>query len=189
VPVTTVGSSGDAAITTAEEFRASGFDIDGFCAANAAAGSTTVLAGGVTVPAGAWTAPLASSITSPFGMRLHPIHRVWKLHAGTDFAATVGTPLRAASDGVVQKVTWYGGGGLIVVVGHAGGVETWFLHLSEVLVTPGQTVAGGQVIALSGNTGTGTAPHFHLETHVGGVPVDPVAFMAERGVDLRGARS
>ena len=65
-----------------------------------------------------------------------------------------------------------------------GGVETWFLHLSQVLVAPGETVAGGQVIALSGDTGTGTAPHFHLETHVGGVPVDPVTFLSERGVTL-----
>jgi murein DD-endopeptidase MepM/ murein hydrolase activator NlpD len=176
----------DAVVTTAEEFRASGFDIDGFCAANAAAGAPgAVTTAGLTVPPGAWTAPLSSAITSEFGMRLHPVHGVWKLHAGTDFAATVGTPLRAASDGVVSKVTWYGGGGLIVVVDHAGGVQTWFLHLSQVLVKPGDVVTGGQVIALSGNTGVGTGAHFHLETHVGGVSVDPVQFMAERGVDLR----
>jgi murein DD-endopeptidase MepM/ murein hydrolase activator NlpD len=118
-------------------------------------------------------------------MRLHPVHGVWRLHAGTDFAAGIGTPLRAASNGVVSKVTWYGGGGLIVVVDHPGDVQTWFLHLSQVLVKPGDTVAGGQVIALSGNTGTGTAPHFHLETHVAGTPVDPIGFMAERGVSLR----
>ncbi|GEA89722.1 M23 family metallopeptidase [Cellulomonas cellasea] len=182
---TGTGGSSDAAIVTAENYRASGFDIDGFCAANTA-NPSALMSGGETIPAGAWTAPLASLITSEFGMRLHPIHHVWKLHEGTDFAAAVGTPLRAASDGVVKKVTWYGGGGLIVAVEHAGGVETWFLHLSQVVVAPGDAVAGGQVIALSGNSGTGTGPHFHLETHVGGVPVDPVQFMRERGVELTG---
>lgn len=184
----TGAGGGDASVVTAEDYRASGFDIDGFCAVNAA-NPGAVGSGGQTIPAGAWTAPLASSITSGFGMRLHPIHGVWKLHEGTDFAAPVGTPLRAASDGVVKKVTWYGGGGLIVAVEHAGGVETWFLHLSQVQVAPGDAVAGGQVIALSGSSGIGTGPHFHLETHVGGVPVDPVPFMRERGVDLRARAS
>lgn len=187
VPAGTTGT-GDATVITAEAFRASGFDIDGFCAANVATAGAFV-PGGAPIPAGTWTAPLASTITSPFGLRLHPVFGEWRLHAGTDFRAVTGTPLRAASDGVVQRVTWYGGGGLIVVVEHAGGVETWFLHLSQVLVTPGQSVTGGQVIALSGGTGTGTAPHFHLETHVNGVPVDPVPFMLERGVNLRGTTS
>ena len=176
--------SDDATITTAEDFRASGFDIDAFCAENLVT-TAALTTGGQLIPAGTWTAPLASSINSEFGMRLHPVYGDWRLHAGTDFQATTGTPLRAASDGIVSKVTWYGGGGLIVAVEHAGGVETWFLHLSQVLVTPGETVTGGQVIALSGATGVGTAPHFHLETHVNGVPVDPVQFMLERGVDLR----
>lgn len=180
---TPAATTGDATVISAESFRASGFDIDGFCAANAATGGTVVPAG-QPIPAGTWTSPLDSTITSPFGLRLHPVFGQWRLHAGTDFRAVTGTPLRAASDGVVQRVTWLGGGGLVVVVGHAGGIETWFLHLSQVLVTPGQTVTGGQVIALSGGTGTGTAPHFHLETHVDGVPVDPVPFMAERGVRL-----
>ncbi|GAA2724011.1 M23 family metallopeptidase [Cellulomonas aerilata] len=178
-------ADGDASIVTAEEFRASGFDIDGFCAANVGV-PAGVFADGSPIPAGAWTSPLASSISSEFGMRLHPVTGVWKLHAGTDFQAATGTPLRAASDGVVSTVTWHATGGLMVVVEHAGGIQTWYLHLSQALVAPGDPVTGGQVIALSGGTGVGTGPHFHLETHVGGAPVDPVAFMLERGVDLRG---
>jgi murein DD-endopeptidase MepM/ murein hydrolase activator NlpD len=182
------GTDGQTAIVTAEQFRASGFDIDGFCAANAA--STTALVGdGSPIPAGTWTAPLVSPISSEFGMRLHPVTGVWKLHAGTDFQAAIGTPLRAASDGVVATVTWHATGGLMVVVDHAGGIQTWFLHLSQALVAPGAPVVGGQVIALSGGTGVGTGPHFHFETHVGGVPVDPIPFMLERGVDLRAGAS
>lgn len=184
-PTDTVGVSpaDEGSVIGADAYRASGFDIDGFCSANLVAASTETDVGQF-LPAGTWTAPLPSQITSAFGMRMHPIHRVWKLHEGTDFQAAVGTPLRAASNGIVTKVTWYGGGGLIVAVAHPDGAETWFLHLSQVLVTPGDTVAVGQVIALSGATGVGTAPHFHLETHVNGVPVDPVGFMLGRGVDL-----
>lgn len=180
----TAGTGGAAAIETAESLRAGGFDLEGFCAANLVS-TSTLLAGGVPIAPGAWTSPLASTITSDFGMRLHPVHGDWRLHAGTDFAAVTGTPLQAASDGVVSKVTWHATGGLMLVMDHAGGVQTWFLHLSEVLVAPGDAVAGGQVVALSGGTGVGTAPHLHFETHVGGVPVDPVQFMVERGVDLR----
>ncbi|MGW6130218.1 M23 family metallopeptidase [Cellulomonas sp. NPDC055163] len=184
VAPTRVEMSGAASILSVEDYRSSGFDIDAFCAANVAGDQSPATADGEIILSGSWTAPLTSPITSEFGMRLHPVHRVWKLHAGTDFQATVGTPLRAASDGVVTTVTWYGGGGLIVAVEHADEAETWFLHLSQVLVRPGDVVAGGEVIALSGNTGVATGPHFHLETHVRGVPVDPVAFFRTRGVEL-----
>lgn len=167
-----------------EDYRSSGFDIDAYCVENLVNGARLVASDEELIPAGSWTAPLASAMTSAFGMRMHPIHHVWRLHAGVDFHAVVGTPLRAASHGVVREVTWHSGGGLIVAVEHTGEVETWFLHLSQVLVAPGATVAGGQVIALSGGTGVGTAPHFHLETRVNGHPVDPVQFMLARGVDL-----
>jgi murein DD-endopeptidase MepM/ murein hydrolase activator NlpD len=179
--------AGGAEIVTADDFRASGFDIDAFCAANAASGGA--FSAGATIPEGTWTTPLVSSINSPFGMRLHPVSGVWRLHAGTDLQAATGTPLAAASSGVVSKVTWHATGGLMIVMDHAGGVQTWFLHLSQALVTPGEPVEGGQVVALSGGTGVGTGPHFHFETHVNGVPVDPVAFMAERGVVLGGVSS
>ncbi|WP_298462242.1 M23 family metallopeptidase [uncultured Cellulomonas sp.] len=192
LPAVDASGSGDAtdvsAVVTAEEFRASGFDIDSYCAANGGA-SGAAFADWSTIPQGTWTAPLASPISSEFGMRLHPVTGIWKLHAGTDFQAATGTPLRAASNGVVSKVTWHATGGLMVVIDHAGGVQTWYLHLSQALVAPGDSVEGGQVVALSGDTGVGTGPHFHFETHVGGVPVDPIAFMAQQGVALRGVAS
>lgn len=168
---------------SAEKYRMSGFDIDSFCSAHRMAVGAATDAH-QNVPPGAWTTPLASPIRSVFGMRMHPVHHVWRLHEGTDLEASVGTPLRAASDGVAKEVTWSGGGGLTLAVQHAGDVETRFLHLSQVLVMPGDTVAGGQVIALSGESGVGTGAHFHFETHMHGRPVDPERFMLERGAPL-----
>jgi murein DD-endopeptidase MepM/ murein hydrolase activator NlpD len=187
-PVTEPGTStGGTQFKTAADFRNAGVDIDEFCGANfeLVAGGDPATNPGTPIAEGEWTAPLQARVTSEFGMRLHPVLGIWRLHAGTDFSASTGTPLVAASNGVVKKVTWWGGGGLIVVITHANDVETWYLHLSQALVKPGDTVQGGQTIALSGATGVGTGPHFHFETHVGGKAVEPVAFMAQRGVNLR----
>ena len=175
-----------AEIVTAEDFRSSGVDIEAFCSENFELASNPAPAEpGQVIPAGQWTAPLQAKITSEFGMREHPVFGDVRLHAGTDFHAPIGTPIASPSVGVVRAVTWDAGGGLMVDITHAGGVMTRHLHLSQALVTPGQEVQGGQTIALSGNTGTGTGAHYHFETHVDGNPVDPVGFMAGRGVDLR----
>ena len=181
---TTDARAGEGPGVTNEDHRLTRVDIDGFCLDSSALVSSVALSG-ATIPAGAWTAPVRSRINSGFGRRLHPVFGDYRMHNGTDFRAATGTPLAAASRGVVETVTWWGGGGLIVVVAHANDVETWYLHLSQALVAPGDQVEGGQVIALSGNTGVGTAAHFHFETHVSGVAVDPVLFMAQRGVDRR----
>ncbi|MBE7702166.1 M23 family metallopeptidase [Oerskovia sp. Sa1BUA8] len=181
------GTEGET-VFTADQYRAAGVDIDSFCNANyqlASTGGTAPTEPGVTIPAGEWTAPLKSRINSEFGMRFHPVYSAWRLHEGTDFRAATGTPVVAASNGIVKKVSWMGGGGLVVILTHADGIETWYLHLSQALVKPGDTIEGGQRIALSGATGVGTAAHFHFETRVNGKPVNPVPFMAERGVDLR----
>ncbi len=94
----------------------------------------------------------------------------WRLHAGTDFHAAVGTPIAAPTVGVVGAVSWSSGRGLTVSLTHAGGVETQHLHLSEALVKPDDEVQGGQVVALAGGSGVGTGPHHHYEAHVNGGP-------------------
>lgn len=173
---------------TVADWKSSGVDIASYCFANfkkADASSTDTGDTGETIPAGKWTAPLKARMTSPFGMRFHPVLHIWRLHAGTDFHATVGTPIAAASSGIVHSVSWDSGGGLHVQIAHADHIDTLYLHLSKSLVKPGDKVKGGQVIALSGDSGLGTGPHFHYEVHVNGTPVDPVPFMAQRGVDLR----
>ncbi len=113
------------------------------------------------------------------------MYREWRLHAGTDFHAAVGTAIASPTVGVVEGVSWSSGGGLTVTITHADGVETQHLHLSEALVKPGAEVQGGQVIALSGGSGVGTRPHYHFEVHVDGEPVDAEPFMLQRGVNLR----
>lgn len=169
-------------------YRANGVDIDAFCASTfelaSGTGPGSVTPGSAIVPAGEWTAPLHARITSGFGDRYHPVFHEWRLHAGTDFHAPVGTAIAAPSVGIIRAVSWSSGGGLTVTIAHAAGVETQHLHLSEALVRPGEQVQGGQVIALSGASGVGTGPHYHFEVHVDGAAVDPVPFMSQRGVDL-----
>jgi hypothetical protein len=176
------------AVVTAAEYRASGVDIDTFCSRSfeLAAGSRRgATASGRVIPAGEWTTPLQSPITSVFGSRYHPVFHEWRLHAGTDFQAVVGTPIASPTVGVVDIVSWSSGGGLNITIAHAGGIATRHLHLSQALVMPGDEVQGGQTIALSGASGVGTGPHYHFEVHLDGAPVDPEPFMLQQGVDLR----
>lgn len=120
----------------------------------------------------------AIRMSSPFGIRVHPIYATERLHAGMDFATPVGTPIRAAGAGVVQSAGWGGGYGNLIIIDHGNQVTTRYAHLEEFLVQAGQPVAAGQVIARSGNTGASTGPHLHYETRVKGEPKDPAAFLA-----------
>jgi murein DD-endopeptidase MepM/ murein hydrolase activator NlpD len=115
--------------------------------------------------------------SSPFGPRFHPIYAVDRLHAGQDFAAPIGIPVRATGSGVVLSAGWAGGYGWLVQVDHGQGMVTRYAHLSEMLVTPGQPVALGAVVGLVGNTGGSTGPHLHYETRVEDGPLDPMLFM------------
>lgn len=176
------------AVMTAADYRASGVDIDTFCSTEFefASGTSPVAAtSGQVIRAGEWTAPIHSQVTSPFGTRFHPIYHKWRLHAGTDFHAALGTTITSPTEGVVESVGWSSGGGLNVAITHADGVMTRHLHLSEALVQPGEEIQGGQPVALSGNSGVGTGAHYHFEVHVDGEPVDPEPFMRQHGVDLR----
>lgn len=126
--------------------------------------------------------PVDGPITSPFGMRFHPVLHVWKLHTGTDFGVPCGTPVGAAADGVVTFTGWGGGDGIRVVVDHgtlAGHhVETTYNHLSAIGVTVGQKVTVHQGLALSGTTGYSTGCHLHFEVMVDGQFTDPVPWLS-----------
>jgi len=129
-------------------------------------------------PPGSWVRPITGPITSGFGLR-------WgRLHAGTDLAAPIGTPVYAAGNGSVTAAGPTNGYGHWVKLGHPGGTATVYGHVSAWTVTVGQAVRAGQVIAYSGNEGRSTGPHLHFETHAAGRPVDPVAFYAAHGVAL-----
>ncbi len=128
-------------------------------------------------PAGKWAGdlarPLAGPVTSPFGMRVHPVTGVRKLHDGTDIAAPCGTPVRAAAAGTVAAASYQGAYGNRVDV-RGDGATAGYAHLSAMDVSPGQRVAVGDVVGRVGSTGSSTGCHLHLMVLVGGRPVDPM---------------
>ncbi len=122
--------------------------------------------------------PIPATISSLFGFRIHPITGDRRFHAGTDFAAEMGTPVIAAYSGNVAIADLMGGYGLTVVLDHQKfGQQTLYAHLSEILVQPGQVVEQGTVIGLVGSTGNSTGAHLHYEvrqlTNQGWVATDP----------------
>jgi murein DD-endopeptidase MepM/ murein hydrolase activator NlpD len=123
-----------------------------------------------------FTMPVAGAhITSGFGMRFHPILGFSRMHQGVDLAAPYGTPIVAASDGVVRFAGWHGGHGNFVQIAHAGGLGTGYGHMSRFVVAPGTAVQQGQLIGYVGTTGLSTGPHLHFEVYRDGAPVDPAS--------------
>jgi len=116
-------------------------------------------------------------LASGFGMRMHPIYKVRKMHTGTDFSLPTGTPVHATGDGVIEFTkTKFSGYGKHIKIKHGFGYQTLYAHLSGFLVRAGQKVKRGQVIGYSGNTGGSTAPHLHYEVIKNGKKVDPVNY-------------
>ena len=111
-------------------------------------------------------------------MRFHPILHYMRLHAGIDFGAPVGSPVRAVDDGKVEIAGEVSGFGNHVRIQHRG-FETSYSHLSEIPATthPGAEVKRGDLIAYSGNTGLSTGPHLHFEFYLDGTAVDPLPHM------------
>jgi murein DD-endopeptidase MepM/ murein hydrolase activator NlpD len=118
----------------------------------------------------------ASRISSPFGMRRHPILGYSRMHEGVDFAAPKGTPILAAGRGTVVRAGYYGGYGLYVELRHTATVATAYGHMSRLArgIRPGVRVKQGQVIGFVGATGLATGPHLHYEFHRRGRPVNPL---------------
>jgi murein DD-endopeptidase MepM/ murein hydrolase activator NlpD len=127
----------------------------------------------------AW--PAHGPITSPFGMRVHPITGVRKLHTGTDLGIACGTQVHAAREGTVLSAGWDTAYGFRTVVSHGvvngALLVTTYNHQSHLGVTAGQHVDVGQVIGLSGTTGYSTGCHLHFELLVNGDFVDPMPWM------------
>ena len=121
--------------------------------------------------------PSSGPITSNFGSRFHPVLGYNRFHAGTDFGAPSGSPIRASETGVVIFSGWYGGYGNTVILDHGGGLPTLYAHASRLYVAEGKTVRKGDTIAAIGTTGLSTGPHLHFEVRRSGEPVDPLAFL------------
>ena len=114
-------------------------------------------------------------ISSPFGIRVHPITHTVRMHTGIDYAAPQGTRVLAPSDGVVSFRGWKGGYGNAIMLTHDNGMETLYGHLSAFIsgVDVGTRVNSGAVIGLVGSTGHSTGPHLHYEVRINGQPVNP----------------
>jgi len=116
-------------------------------------------------------------MASGFGMRIHPIYRVLKMHWGMDFTATTGTEIYATGDGVVRASdNKYSGYGNRVEIDHGYGYVSLYAHMSRMKVRPGQKIKRGQVIGLVGSTGASTAPHCHYEVMKDGQKVNPAHY-------------
>lgn len=115
-------------------------------------------------------------LLSGFGMRIHPILKVPKMHYGIDFTAPSGTPVHATAAGKVVRAEYNRTFGNVVVIDHGFGYETYYAHLKTIEAKKGQTVTRGQLIGKVGNTGRSTAPHCHYEVHYKGKPVNPLYY-------------
>ena len=117
--------------------------------------------------------PVAGHITSPYGLRRHPILGYVRMHAGIDYGAPFGSPIYAVRDGVVTFSGRHGGHGNYVRLDHGGGIGTGYGHMSRIAVSVGTRVHAGQVIGYVGSTGLSTGPHLHFEVYQNGHTVNP----------------
>ena len=124
-----------------------------------------------------WPAPGNTIITSPFGMRFHPILHYYRSHNGIDIGTPMGAPIVASNPGTVITASYVGTYGNVVMIDHGGGVVTAYAHGSKILVEVGQVVERGEVIMEAGSTGLSTGPHLHFEIKINGTFVDPLPYV------------
>jgi murein DD-endopeptidase MepM/ murein hydrolase activator NlpD len=124
-----------------------------------------------------WPLPSSNVITSKFGYRIHPIYGTKRFHSGLDIAGNYDSSILAANNGQVIFAGWRGGYGNTVLINHGGKIFTLYGHCSKLLVSAGQTVKVGDIIAKVGSTGASTGNHLHFEVRIDGSPVDPLKYI------------
>lgn len=146
-------------------------------------GFACVSEGGKISLSGAMLVPVKGVLTSKFGMRFHPIKKTERLHAGVDWAAPTGTPIRAAFSGKVTYKDVRGGYGNFIELTHKDGITSRYAHMHEYAdgIELGSVVQAGDLIGYVGTTGLSTGPHLHFEIRQRGEPTDPLAFEMETG--------
>ena len=132
--------------------------------------------------------PVPGWQTSGYGMRRHPVLGYSRMHRGIDFHAPYGSPIYAVSDGRVEFAGRHGGHGNFVKLGHGGGLETGYAHMSRIAVAPGERVRRGEVIGYVGSTGLATGPHLHFEVYRNGQSVNPASVTYVNRAQLSGAQ-
>ncbi len=127
----------------------------------------------------AWVTPVTGyRLTSPFGMRLHPVLKYYRMHNGIDMACAAGTPIYATRAGKVTRAAYQAGGaGNYVSINHLDGFASIYMHMTHYVVSPGQTVSQGQLIGYVGNTGISTGDHLHFGISYAGTYVNPLAYI------------
>ncbi len=126
-----------------------------------------------------WPLPGRYTISSSYGVRIHPIFKVRRMHDGIDVPAPKGTNIVAAAGGKVIASSYKGAVGNYVIIDHGGKITTNYYHASKRLVSAGDTVTKGQVIAQVGSTGNSTGNHLHFEVRVGSASVNPMQYFKE----------
>lgn len=125
----------------------------------------------------AWPAPGYYTITSPYGMRLHPVLKSYRTHTGMDIGAPLGSYAIAANDGIVTKSTYSYSYGNMIMIDHGGGVTTLYAHGSELIAQVGDVLKRGDAIMKVGSTGWSTGPHLHFEIRINGQTIDPYPYV------------
>ena len=131
------------------------------------------------VSSGGWITPVTNYyLSSPFGMRLHPIDKVMRMHNGVDMACPTGTPIYAARSGMVTVAAYQkNGAGNYVSINHGDGFASIYMHMTHYIVSPGQYVQAGQVIGYVGSTGASKGPHLHFGISYKGTYVNPMEYL------------
>ena len=132
--------------------------------------------GDVNVLPGVW--PVNGRLMGGYGRRSDPFSGEGEMHKGVDISAPMGTPVKAAADGIIIHAGWNGGYGRCVIVDHGNNYQTLYGHLSRLDVMEGQEIRQGETLGSVGTTGHSTGPHLHYEVHVGSTPVNPYRFLA-----------
>ena len=126
-----------------------------------------------------WRVPVSGyTLTSPFGMRNHPVLGYQRMHNGIDMACAQGTPIYATRGGTVTASAYQAGGaGNYVSINHGDGFASIYMHMTHYVVYAGQTVSQGQLIGYVGSTGISTGPHLHFGISYAGTYVNPLAYI------------
>lgn len=123
-----------------------------------------------------WPTPGYTTITSPYGMRYHPILKYNKIHTGVDIGAPMGANIVAADNGTVIQTGWMDAYGQVVVIDHGGGISTLYAHMSAIIAANGAVVVKGETIGKVGSTGWSTGPHLHYEVRINGAHTNPMNY-------------
>lgn len=123
------------------------------------------------LPGGAW-------VSDAYGWRIHPIWGDKRFHSGVDLAASQGTPIYAIAAGTVTTATYGDANGYYVSISHGNGYGSVYCHMTNYIVSVGDSVSQGQVIGYVGSTGWSTGPHLHFEIHVNGSTVNPMDYIS-----------